>query len=284
MPLHNSHLTTEQFSAFLDQQLSAQEQSTCQTHLNTCDLCKQQLAELQQTVLLVRALPRAPLPRSFVLPVASTRPSEVGTGKEDTTPKRARQAHHRLLVLPSSRTTMRIVSTLVAVLGLFFILSGLLMMVSPAGYTLTVIPSGLNAPLQTRTKAQIPNSLPDTPQPQSFAAGAGAAGVAPSSNNHQNPSQRVAVSSPNAPQPQPSAGAANEQAPGASSSTSHQPPLLSSIQPFFDPATPQGHVDIGLLLLITGDRERYSMHQVREKSTGRIATAIEKCWDYFNHP
>jgi hypothetical protein len=138
---------------------------------------------------------------------------------------------------------MRIVSTLVAVLGLFFILSGLLTMVSPAGYTLTVIPSGSNAPLQTRTKAQIPNSSPDTPQPQSFAAG-----VAPSSNNDQNPSQRVAASSPHAPQPQPSAGAANEQASGSSSSTSQQPPLTL----FFDLGTPQGHLDIGLLLLIVG--------------------------------
>ena len=247
MPPHNSHLTTEQFSAFLDQQLSAQEQSTYQTHLNTCDFCKQQLAELQQTVLLVRTLPRAPLPRSFILPVASTRPSEVGAGKEDATPKIARQAHNRILVLPSyAHTTMRIASTLVAVLGLFFILSGLLTMVSPAGYTLTVIPSGLSTPLQTRTKAQIPNSSPDTPQPQSFAGAAG--GAAPSSDNAQQPSQRVAASSPNAPQPQPSAGAANEQASGSSSSTSQQPPLML----LFDLGTPQGHLDIGLLLLIVG--------------------------------
>ena len=245
MPPHNSHLTTEQFSAFLDQQLSAQEQSTCQTHLNTCDFCKQQLAELQQTVLLVRALPRAPLPRSFVLPATSTRPSEVGAAKEDATPKRARQAHNRILVLPSARTTMRIVSTLVAVLGLFFILSGLLTMVSPAGYTLIVIPSGSNAPLQIRTKAQTPNSSSDTPQPQSFATGAGVASL---SNNDQNPSQRVAASSPHAPQPQPSAGAANEQVSGSSSSTSQQPPFML----FFDLGTPQGHLDIGLLLLIVG--------------------------------
>jgi len=248
VPPHNSHLTTEQFSAFLDQQLSAQEQSTCQTHLNSCDFCKQQLAELQQTVLLVRALPRAPLPRSFVLPVASTRPSEVGAGEEDATPKIARQARHRILVLSSyARTTMRIASTLVAVLGLFFILSGLLTMASPTGYTLTVIPSGLSTPLQTRTKAQIPNSSPDTPQPQSFAAGA-----APSSNNAQQPSQRVAASLPNAPQPQPSGGTANEQASGSASSTSQQPPLISPILPFFDLGTTKGHLGIGLVLLIVG--------------------------------
>ncbi len=244
MSPYNSHLTTEQISAFLDQQPSAQEQSTSQAHLNTCELCQQQLAELQQTVLLLRALPRAPLPRSFVLPVESTIQSEAVAGEEDATPKIARQAQNRILILPSYvRTTMRIASTLVAVLGLFFILSGLLAMVSGT--------SRVSTSFEISTKARVANSSSDTHQPQPLAGGA----VAPSSNTSQPQpfAGGAAAPSPNTSQPQPFAGrAANTQKLGISPNTSRPQPPMSPITSFFDLGTPKGHLSIGLLLLIAG--------------------------------
>ncbi len=244
MSQYNSHLTTEQMSAFLDQQLSAQEQSTSQTHLNTCELCQQQLAELQQTVLLLHALPRASLPRSFVLPIESTIQSEAVAGEEDATPKIARQAHNRILVLPSYvRTTMRIASTLVAVLGLFFILSGLLAMVSGTSHVSTS--------LEISTKARVANSSSDTHQPQPLAGAA----VVPSSNTSQPQlfAGGAAAPSPNVHQsPLPSGRAANTQNLGLSPNTSQPQPPMSPITPFFDLGTPEGHLSIGLLLLIAG--------------------------------
>jgi hypothetical protein len=217
MPRHTSHLTTEQLSAFLDQQLSTQEQSTCQAHLNTCQHCQQQLTELEQTVLLVRALPQAPLPRSFVLPIESTIQSKGLAIVGKTASKKARQAHNRLLRLPSTRTTMRIASTLVAVLGLFFILSGLLPIAFPNRATLLV-----SAPFSTIVHVQ--NPLPATSSSQDFFV------AAPSSPNPP----LVADQSSNAVQKQ---------------TPSHVP---STSQQFFDPSTPEGQLSIGLLLLTLG--------------------------------
>ncbi|GAC1624569.1 MAG: hypothetical protein NVS4B7_15260 [Ktedonobacteraceae bacterium] len=69
---NEGHLTTEQLSAFLDQQLSPQEQVICKLHLQTCEHCQSTLATLQQTVALLKALPAPSLPRSFVLPADVT--------------------------------------------------------------------------------------------------------------------------------------------------------------------------------------------------------------------
>jgi len=240
VPKHHSHLTTEQFSAFLDQQLSVQEQSACQVHLDTCELCQQQLADLQQTVLLVRALPRVPVPRSFVLPVEATIQSAVVAGEKASTPQTAKPIHNRVLVLPRYvRTTMRIASSLVAVLGLFFILSGLLTIVSPKAET-----SQGSTPFEIRTKIRIPNSSPNTHQVQPLA------GASASSPDVPQPQALVgaAASSSNTSQPRLPAGPANLQRSDHLSSTSQQQLLTS----FFNLSTPEGHLSIGLLLLIAG--------------------------------
>jgi hypothetical protein len=240
VPKHHSHLTTEQFSAFLDQQLSVQEQSTCQAHLSTCELCQQQLAELQQTVLLVRALPRVPVPRSFVLPVEATIQSATIAEEEASTPQTAKPIHNRVLVLPRYvRTTMRIASSLVAVLGLFFILSGLLTIVSPKAET-----SRLSTPFEISTKIRAPYPSPNTHQVQPLA------GAAASSPNVPHPQILVgaAASSSNASQPQLPAGPANPQTSDHLSSSPQQQLLIS----FFNLSTPEGHLSIGLLLFIAG--------------------------------
>lgn len=66
------HLTIEQLSVFLDQELSAQEQANCQTHLDGCEACRNELMGLRQTVALLRALRPVELPREFLLPVDQT--------------------------------------------------------------------------------------------------------------------------------------------------------------------------------------------------------------------
>ncbi len=232
MPRHTSHLTTEQLSIFLDQQLSAQEQSTCQTHLNTCQHCQQQLTELEQTVLLVRSLPQVPLPRSFVLPTASTAQSQDMTIKGTNAPKIARQARNRVLIFPRARTTMRIVSTLVAVLGLFFTLSGLLTIVFPnTANFLVSAPSSKIVQVRALPTPSSPNKIFVGAKPPLMGAEPPLVGAAPPPDTQ---SKGEATPSQNKVQKQ---------------TPSHGPGIY---QQFFDLGTPEGSLSIGLLLLILG--------------------------------
>jgi hypothetical protein len=117
------HLTTEQLSALLDKQLSAQEQAIVDAHLQTCQQCRLALAELRQTVVMLRALPQVEVPRSFTLPARlaivqeSPAPGHAGNpaGIAITARRRARRNSLQLV--------FRAVSTLAAVLGLILILS-----------------------------------------------------------------------------------------------------------------------------------------------------------------
>jgi anti-sigma factor RsiW len=102
----NEHLTTAQLSAYLDEEVTAQELALCAAHIQTCLRCQAVLADLRVTSTLLRELPRVDVPRSFVLP--ST-----------------------LIVLPSVsgrplylRRAFRVLSTLAAVIGLLFMLVG----------------------------------------------------------------------------------------------------------------------------------------------------------------
>ena len=232
MPLHMSHLTIGQFSAFLDQQLSAPEQSICQTHLNTCADCQQQLTELQQTVLLVRALPRAPLPRSFLLPAEA-----LAEEKADAPPNLVGQAHNRIIVFPSYiHSTMRIASTLVAALGLFFILSGVLTIALPTA-EIPLVPT----PFAIHVKAKVPSSSSSSSKYPSLTRDSAAParfGDDPVTTGDS------ALSS--------TGGSVNTHQPSSSPNTSQQQPPLSLIRPFFNADTSRGHLGIGLLLFIVG--------------------------------
>jgi anti-sigma factor RsiW len=253
VPKNHSHLTTEQFSALLDQQLSAQEQSLCQAHLTTCDSCQQQLAELQQTVLLVRGLPQAPLPRSFVLPIESTTQNIAVTEQDTSTPQIARLVHNRGLRLPRYiHTTMRITSALVAILGLFFTLSGLLTIVLPNAENSRVASSFVIS-----RKIRVPASSPKTNQVQPLTGTAASsphvpqapilAGQAASSSNIPLPQSftGTAPSTSSNSHPELPAGPANAQTSGPSPSTPQQISLSSL-------GTPEGHLSLGLLLFIAG--------------------------------
>ena len=114
----NEHLTIEQLSAFLDRQLSSQELAECDTHVQHCHQCQGLLADLRLTTGLLRGLPPPELPRSFVLPtpIAEERPVRL------VTPMTRREGGSRQNYL---RRAVRVMSTIAAVVGLFFILSGL---------------------------------------------------------------------------------------------------------------------------------------------------------------
>ncbi len=125
MTKQDRHLTTTQLSALLDGQLSPEEQAQSDAHLNTCEQCQQQLAGLRQTVTLLRAMPQPELPRSFMLPtdsiVAPLNMRSAQPSTRVTLPTPVRHGGRPSYI----RSTATALSTLAAVLGIVFLLSGL---------------------------------------------------------------------------------------------------------------------------------------------------------------
>ena len=114
------HLTTGQLSAFLDKQLTPQEQAFFDAHLRSCQRCQHVLADLRATIALLRAMPEPSLPRSFTLPAGL---SQTPVARPQPLPLPAQQRRVPRYML---QRTVRAVSTLAAVIAVLFILSGLL--------------------------------------------------------------------------------------------------------------------------------------------------------------
>lgn len=123
MAKQDRHLTTARLSAFIDGQLSAEEQVQSEEHLRTCEVCQQQLAELRQTIALLHALPQSKLPRSFTLPIADPTIARANPTPRPLTP--VTQLRQRGGWPVYANQAIRIVSTLAAVIGIVFLLSGL---------------------------------------------------------------------------------------------------------------------------------------------------------------
>ena len=135
MAKQEQHLTTARLSAYIDGQLSPEEQTQTEIHLQNCVVCQQQLAELRQTVALLHALPQPPLPRSFVLPTAEPAlvPSQATRTARPLAPitPLPRRNGWPIYVTGAVRT----VSTLAAMIGIVFLLSGLFGTVISVGGT-----------------------------------------------------------------------------------------------------------------------------------------------------
>jgi len=65
-------LCQEDLSAYLDGQLTSRETGRIERHLETCAECRAELEALRHTVGLLRMVPEARPPRSFLLPVSET--------------------------------------------------------------------------------------------------------------------------------------------------------------------------------------------------------------------
>lgn len=168
---HDGHLTTEQFSALLDKQLSPQEQVDATAHLSTCQQCQSVLVDLRQTVALLRALPQPELPRSFVLTGREgvDRRSASVAESSYVTPIAGRSVRRDAPVTAIARTgghawqssfrrSTRVLSTLAAVLGMIFLISGLLTSVTHGGATSTAaVPATQSAPAAATTQGQAPS-------------------------------------------------------------------------------------------------------------------------------
>lgn len=62
---------SDNLSAYLDGRLAERERRRVERHLAECEVCREDLATLRETVTLLRQVPSMPLPRSFTLPVSA---------------------------------------------------------------------------------------------------------------------------------------------------------------------------------------------------------------------
>jgi hypothetical protein len=221
----SGHLTIEQLSALLDKQLSPQEWALCQAHLRTCQQCQGVLTDLQQTSVLLRALPQPALPRSFVLPATITSPagqiSRPETRATVTPITRGRRSAWPTYL----RVSTRFISTIAAALGIFFLLSGLLLSLPHGGAT-TSASAPANAPSYSNTAGH---------------------GVAPTPNINTSHNTHPQKDTATRLLPTPTAGT------GTSRSFNQQADNQGNVIPLFlDLSTVEGRMVIGVLLLILG--------------------------------
>ena len=157
----NGHLTTEQLSASLDEQLSPQEQAVFDAHITSCQQCENKLADLRLTATLLHALPVEEVPHTFILPTTvSSVPDRTTRQNAPITPIPSRQRKQNTPL----RRSIRIISTLAAVLALCFIISGLLPLIysgtsnsaTTSSGSSTLAPAHSNA---TASGAEQPNHL-----------------------------------------------------------------------------------------------------------------------------
>jgi anti-sigma factor RsiW len=242
------HLTIEQLSAFLDRQLSPQEQAECDIHLQHCPQCQSSLAALLQTVSLLHALPQPELPRSFVLPA---RTLSIAERSERLVPSVAPITHSRSRSWQTylQRST-RIISTIAAVLGILFIMSSLLT-------TLLSLPHGGAASTTSAPAFSPVQSLsPMPPSASSQSSNAAGQGQNPSSPV-RNP--RVTSTSDQAETNAPTPGqtAVNTIIPTPRSAPSNSNgqqgyAQTQSVSSILDLSMPEGRAGVGFILLILG--------------------------------
>jgi putative zinc finger protein len=222
----DEHLTTEQLSAFLDKQLSPPEQAVFDAHLASCQQCQSRLADLRLTVALVRALPQEEVPRSFVLPSRLAPVAEGPTPRPATVTPVPQQRGARVYVL---QRTVRVVSTLAAVLALIFIISG-------------ILPSHLGG--GATSTASAPASINQSSRTSAASNGATTPATTFGSAHDKGTSTKTPL-----PTPKPTPAATAQSNTGSRTPPAVQPPTLP---PFLDLSQPEGRLALGALLLVLG--------------------------------
>ena len=240
--IHDEHLTTEQLSASFDKQLSPQEQAVFDAHISSCQQCQNKLADLRLTATLLHSLPVEEVPRSFVLPHnVSILPDRTIRQDAPVTALPNRQRQQRSML----RRSVRIVSTLAAVLALCFIISGMLpLLYSGAGYSASSTSSG-------STMAPVDHGAitPGVQQPNNaFPAKGSAATASPTETTHS--------LSPN--------GTATVPSSSAHSTNQSQSPAIPPIIDFSQPLVRLGAgvlvLAVSIIVLIVTRRRHVAVH------------------------
>jgi Putative zinc-finger len=222
------HPTTEQLSAFLDKQLTPQEQAFFDAHLQSCQRCQGVLGELRRTVALLHAIPQPQLPRSFTL--------TAGTPRIPTTRPQQRR------VLPYTlQRTMRTVSTLAAAVAVIFILSGLLTNYHLNAGESTSTGAPVNTTYGSSNGSTHPSTGPNVTHASPTTGNTPKAAASPIINGHLTGTP-MAPSATTTPTP-----AATSKSASSVKGVPTNPPTLP---PFLDISQPEGRLTLGALLLL----------------------------------
>lgn len=230
------HPTSEQLSAMLDNQLSDQEATQCQTHLETCQRCQEEQEALLQTVKLLHALPQAKLPRSFELPLdfqieqIEPEPTNITTLPHNSQINTSKKAGRKNILRPIFRS----LSACAAIIGFFFLLSALL---PPLSHQF----------LATSSAPASNSSIEDTAASNEQAETSSAA-TTPSSTGEQNTTP-TAITYSNEMQPQFKSG--GEENSSYAAGEAEEPPWLPLLF-IFNLGMPEGRLAFGLFLVLIG--------------------------------
>lgn len=256
------HLTTEQLSGLLDEQMSSEEIAISNAHLYTCERCQQELEGLRQTVKMLHALPTPVLPRSFVLP--STTAATPALMQEKIS-ARTKIVHTPPTHLAGNqphvymRRALRLSSALVAVIGLVFVISGLMMSLPHLGATSgaasttssLAVPRAPSMQGQGQVSTPVIRTMVTTSAVQKRSA-------APVATDTDRDNDQTPVMSAHTPK-----DAASVDQPASDSPQS--PPAFV---PFFDLNSQAGRLGLGILLCIAG-MMGYTLFAQRKKSIAK---------------
>ncbi len=233
----NEHLTITELSAYLDKELAPEELALCGAHIQSCQPCQAALADLRLTSALLSSMPQVAVPRSFALPTNLVILPETPDVVDVKTPERLSSMSPSIW-----RRSMRVASTLVAILGLFFVLAGALSSLPHGGATTASSTSNTSS----AGVARAPSSQ-TVPTPTGFVANT------PAQTQHVSPDVRAT---------QQATASGAKQATATATSIQHVPNTTPpqdqpSAPPTQLPATldlgqPAGRLTIGGALLLLG--------------------------------
>ena len=156
----NEHLTIAELSAYIDKELTPEELAHYDAHIQTCQPCQAALADLQLTSALLSSMPQVAVPRSFTLPTnlsALPETPAITDVKGSTRPS---------VMTPTRwRRSLRVVSTLVAVLGLLFFLAGAFSAL-PHGGASSATSSSSNSVGRVPSSSSSSQAASNSPEPQ----------------------------------------------------------------------------------------------------------------------
>ena len=225
---HNEHLTITELSAYIDEELAPEELAFYDAHIQTCQPCQAALADLRLTSALLGSMPQVAVPRSFALPTNLVLLPETPDLLEVKTFRGHSSQAPRIW-----RRSLRVASTLVALLGLLFFLAG----------AFSALPHTAGTSTSSNSSASMPLARP--------ASGEEATSTAASASTPQrdfSPDVRAthaaAMLTPTliSSQPTPSNTQPQDQAPT-------QAQVLPAV---LDLGQPQGRLSIGAALLLLG--------------------------------
>ncbi len=220
---NNEHLTIAELSAYIDEELAPEELALYDAHIQSCQPCQAALADLRLTSALLSSMPRVAVPRSFALPTNLTWLPET----PNTLVKKSFEVRPRNVPI-LWRRSLRVASTLVAILGLLFFLTGVFPALPQAG-TATSGSASMPVARTASGVAALTATAASTPRqafsPEARATHAATAMLTPTLIRSQ-PAKRNTQNAPPA----------------------QQPGLPAAL----DPGQPGGRLSIGLALLLLG--------------------------------